>query len=490
MTHSHLTISEPKDLGRGVVVGAHRRSAAFAAWAIALAWCGAPPARSQSYTIQQVDLSTNGVQGYGLSGDIHVSGDGRYVAFTSFAGVLVPGDTNGVNDVFVRDLWAGTTERASLDVAGQQIAGASEATGISYDGRFVLFVSAAAVVPALDPDPKADVFLRDRLLGTTELISVTFDGSPSMYDCKRADISADGRFVAFDGFDDNLVPGDANGTGDVYVRDRLLGMTEIVSVASDGAQGDSPSAYPAISADGTRIIFLSKADNFHSHEDGDWDYFHLFLRDRSTGLTQPIDLNPHGRLGNQTAFDAFEISPDGSTVVFVSQATDLVPGNWNGFVGPKSLIWRDGSPLEYILVFGRPAGSIEDPSFSTDGRFLAFAGGGWWWVPGDPTPSEDVFLRDTWLDVTQQVSSNGYADPQNVQSERCSMSWDGRVVAFQSYAGNLVPGSTLNVKHAFARISASLSSGMVYCWPLKSPGGCQPQFALSGASSASTGLGH
>lgn len=461
--------------------------ATVVACAIALGWCGAPRARSQSYTIQQVDLSTNGVQGFGLSGDVHVSGDGRFVAFTSFASVLVPGDTNGTNDVFVRDLLAGTTERASLDVSGQQIGGASDASGISYDGRYVLFVSAVALVPALDTDSKVDVFVRDRVLGTTEMVSVPFDGSPSIYDCKRADMSADGRFVAYDGGDDNLAPGDSNGTGDVFLRDLLLGTTQIASVASDGTQGDAPSFDADISADGTRVVFLSKAKTFFQNTD---DYWHVVLRDVAMGTTQAIDVDPSGQLGNQHAFENPVISPDGASIVFTSQADNLLPGTWS-VISPKAHLWRDGKPMESIpIADGRAGWGVETPSMSFDGRFVAFSGGGKWWIAGDPTTWEDIFLQDAWLDVTQQVSSNGYASPSNAQSERCSMSWDCRVIAFRSYASNLVPGTTPNVNHAFVRISAPLDSGIVYCWPAKGPGGCQPQFAQSGISSATGGTSH
>ena len=466
---------------------ARRRFATFVACAIPLGWYSAPPAHSQGYTIEQVDVSTSGVQGFGLSGDLHVSGDGRFIAFTSVASVLVPGDSNDTNDVFVRDLVAGTTERASLGTSGQQIGGASEARGISYDGRYVLFVSAAAVVPSLDPDSKLDVFVRDRLLGTTELISVSFDNSPSVYDCKWASISGDGRFVAFESYDDNVVPGDVNGFGDVFLRDRWLGTTQIASVASNGSPGDGHSYQPAISADGMHIVFLSKARSFYSNTD---DYWHIALRDEFTGTTQAIDVDSLGQLGNENAFEHPAISPDGASVVFTSQADNLLAGT-TGVFSPKAHLWREGKPLESVCIAdGRAGWGVETPSMSFGGRFVAFSGGGQWWIGGDPTPTEDIFLQDTWLDVTQQVSSNGYANPQNVQSEHCSMSWDGRVIAFRSYASNLVPGTTPNVNHAFVRISEPLDSGIVYCWPAKGTDGCQPQFTLTGTSSASAASVH
>jgi Tol biopolymer transport system component len=448
----------------------------------------AAPASGQGYTLQQIDVSSGGVQGNSDVWEVYVSGDGRYVAYTSTANNLVPGDTNGTFDAFVRDLLAGTTERVSVGVSGQQANGESAARAISFDGRYVVFGSVGTNVHPSDTDPLADIFVRDRWLGTTELISLPFDASPSQYDCKRADISGDGRYVVFDGGDSNLAPGDTNGTGDVFLRDRLLGTTEIVSLASDGTQGDLPSWIAAISGDGMRIAFLSKAKTFYPNND---DYWHAFLRDRTTGTTLAVDLSPWGRLGNQHMFPDVAISPDGSTVVFNSQATNLLPGD-ELLVHFKPYRWREGEPMQAITFAGGRTGLVaKDASLTTGGRFVAFEGGGQSWVTGDPTSSSDIFLQDTELHVTQQASSNGYANPANFSTTRCSMSWDGRVIAFTSYADNLVPGTT-GLRHGFVRISdlAPGLAGMAYCWPGKSPAGCQSALTAGGLSSASAGAGH
>jgi hypothetical protein len=274
--------------------------------------------------------------------------------------------------------------------------------------------------------------------------------------------------------------------GDVFRRDRWLGATEIVSRSSDGTQGDKVSYDSAISSDGSRIVFRSKAKNFYPNTDA---YWHVFLRDMSTGMTHAVDVNPSGQLGNQHVLEHPAVSPDGSTVVFVSQATDLLGPDWF-IVHPKPHLWREGKPLEPIpLADGRPGWSINDPSMSFDGRFVAFEGGTQHYVPGDPTQGSDILLQDTLLHATQQVSSNGYDNPANFQTLRCSMSWDGRVIAFVSYADNLVPGTT-GGSHVYVRISDPLTSGMVYCWPGKSTIGCQPQLALGGLPSATAGNGH
>jgi TolB protein len=447
----------------------------------------ASSARSQTAAFVQVDVSTLGVQANSQSYEVHVSGDGQYVAFTSSANNLVPGDTNGQFDGFVRDLWSGTTERISLSASGQQVLGESAARGISYDGRYVVFVSFALNVHPDDPEAKGDVFLRDRLLGTTELISVSIDSTPSQFDCKRASVSADGRYVAFDGGDSNLAAGDNNGfaIGDVFVRDRQLGTTQIVSVASDGTQGNESSWSPKISADGTRIAFLSRSKTFYPNTN---DHSHVFLRDLATNKTHAIDVNPWGRLGDESTSE-LSISPDGSTIVFKSQSSDLLAGG--PFIQtPKPHLWREGEPMQALqFADGRPGGIANDVSLDFEGRLTAFEGWSTLWVAGDPTGGQDIFLQDTTLHVTQQVSANGYDNPANFQTIRCSMSWDGRVIAFLSAATNLVPGTTPGILHAFVRISDP-TPGMIYCTPGKSPVGCRPQFALSGQSSASAGSGH
>jgi Tol biopolymer transport system component len=469
-------------------MSARRPSSVSVIEALLLLWTLASPASGQGYTLQQIDLSSGGVQGNSDVWEVYVSGDGRYVAFTSTANNLVPGDTNGQFDAFVRDLLFGTTERVSLGASGQQVSGESAARAISFDGRYVVFTSFSADVHPADPEAKGDIFVRDRLLGTTELISIPFDSSPSQYDCKRADISGDGRYVVFDGGDSNLAPGDTNGTGDVFLRDRLIGTTEIVSLSSDGTQGDLPSWMAAISGDGTRIAFLSKSKTFYPNSD---DYWHVFLRDRTTGTTLAVDLSPEGELGNWDLLPDPAISPDGSTVAFVSGATNLMPGD-ELLLHPKPYLWREGQPIQAITFAGGRTGVlIRDASLTTEGRFVAFEGGGKFWVTGDPTSSTDIFLQDMELHVTQQVSSNGYANPANFSTTRSSMSWDGGVIAFTSYADNLVPGTT-GLRHGFVRISdhAPGQAGMAYCWPGESQIGCQPHFVPSGLSSASAGSGH
>ncbi|MBI4470036.1 MAG: PD40 domain-containing protein, partial [Acidobacteria bacterium] len=173
-----------------------------------------------------------------------ISADGRFVAFESEATNLVPGDGNSAHDVFVRDRLTGVTERVSVSSTGTEAIGDqyfySVSASISADGRFVAFDSSATNLVPGDGNNAHDVFVRDRLTGVTERVSVSSTGTEAIgdpYDYSgSASISADGRFVAFESDATNLVPGDTNKARDIFVRDRLTGVTERVSVSSTGTE--------------------------------------------------------------------------------------------------------------------------------------------------------------------------------------------------------------------------------------------------------------
>ena len=206
-------------------------------------------------------VGAGGAQGDGRSILPAISSDGRYVTFQSDAASLVAGDTNGVTDVFVHDRLTGTTERVSVDSAGAQGNGASSVPSISADGRYVAFLSDATNLVAGDTNGVSDVFVHDRTTGATERASVSTGGTQSDGGCGYVAISPDGRFVAFGSLAANLVSGDTNGTGDVFLRDRTTGTTERVSVTTGGAQGNNFSGSPAVSADGRYVAFESRASN-------------------------------------------------------------------------------------------------------------------------------------------------------------------------------------------------------------------------------------
>ncbi|OLE31388.1 MAG: hypothetical protein AUI36_29710, partial [Cyanobacteria bacterium 13_1_40CM_2_61_4] len=174
---------------------------------------------------------------------------------------LVAGDTNGALDVFVHDRETGETTIASIASDGTQGNGSSSRPSLSADGRFVAFTSSASNLVPGDTNSTDDVFVRDRQTRQTTRVSVASDGTQSNGLSLYQSISADGRFVAFPSAATNLVPGDTNAKADTFVHVRMTGATERVSVASDGTQGNGDSGVPAISADGRFVAFESDATN-------------------------------------------------------------------------------------------------------------------------------------------------------------------------------------------------------------------------------------
>jgi Tol biopolymer transport system component len=230
----------------------------------------------------EVDVTPNGTQTLGLySSDPSASYDGSLIAFASTGADLIAGDTNASYDIFVRDMLAGSTERVSVDSSGVQGDGDSTTPSISSDGRFVAFTSVATNLVPGDVNAHADVFVHDRHTGVTVLASVDTSGVQANADCLDPSISSDGRFVAFHSTATNLVAGDTNNADDVFVRDLLLGTTERAS-AGTGGQANGASDKPAISADGRFVSFRSFASDLVS---GDTNgTFDVFERDRGSAV--------------------------------------------------------------------------------------------------------------------------------------------------------------------------------------------------------------
>jgi hypothetical protein len=188
-----------------------------------------------------------------------ISPDGRYVLFASDA-PYVPDDTNTVNDGYIRDLTAGTTERVTLKAGGAQIAAPSAVTDMTDDVRYVVFHTTESLVSA-DTNGASDVYLYDRQTQTAALMSQRDNGSAGNNTAIDGRISGDGRFVAFASVANNFILGDSNGAFDVFLHDRTYGSTRLASRADSGAIGNGQSLQPYISRDGRALAYTSSASN-------------------------------------------------------------------------------------------------------------------------------------------------------------------------------------------------------------------------------------
>ena len=275
----------------------------------------------------RVSVDSDGAQGNGASSYPDISSDGRYVGFQSDATNLVSGDTNGASDVFVHDLVTQQTTRVSVDSDGTQSNGLSYWCDVSGDGRYVAFQSSATNLVSGDTNNATDLFVHDRVTGETTRVSVASDGTQGNNDSFFVDISSDGRYVAFTSDATNLVPGDTNGQRDVFVRDLLTGETSLVSVASDGTQANGYSEYSSISTDGRYVAFGCDATNLVAGDTnavGD-----VFVRNRVAGETTRVSVASDGTQGNGLSSYP-TISDDARYISFQSHAANLVSGDTNG----------------------------------------------------------------------------------------------------------------------------------------------------------------
>lgn len=382
-------------------------------------------------------------------GDPSSSKGGRYVAFDSENLYLVAGGTTGVENVFVRDRVAGVTELVSVSRASMPNQRSSSAS-ISADGRYIAFGSNAPNGVAEDTNGESDVFVRDRVAGTMELISVSSEGKQGNRGSSDPTISADGRFVAFSSYAFNLVPDDENSSDDVFLRDRTAQTTELVSVRSDEEQGNDFSYLPSVSADGRYVAFSSYASNLVAEDaNGSTD---IFVRDRVAGTTELVSVSDSESQANGLS-EAASISADGRYVAFLSDASNLVPGDSNR---QTDVFVRDRTAGATELVSLSSSGtqgneSSRSPSLSYDGRYVAFESTASDLVSGDTNSLADVFVRDRLSATTRRVSISSRGNQANNRSEDASISGNGRIVAFTSWASNLAPDVSDSSRDTFVR---------------------------------------
>jgi Tol biopolymer transport system component len=318
--------------------------------------------------------------------------------------------------------------------------GPSSEPAVSADGRWVAFISEASNLlggdPIADPNGFADVFLVDTETATIRLVS-SAAGVPADGPSVDVDISADGRFVAFETFATNLVPADANGAaGDIVLFDAWSGELTLVSRRGEtGVQGDGDSFAPTISADGTKVAFGSRATNLIGSDTN--DKVDIFVRDVVAGTTTRVSTNSTGRQANNASYDG-AIAPTGTHVAWSSIASNLVTGDTNG---ARDVFLKNLSSGKTIRVSVTNAerqakgnSGLED--VSADGRSVVFSSFASNLVSNDDNNKGDVFIRDRVDGTTVRASRRGAIEG-NDDSFGAAISDDGGYVVFQTRATNL-----------------------------------------------------
>ncbi len=392
-----------------------------------------------------VSVTPAGAPGNGGSYEGAVTSNGRFVAFSSDATDLVPGDTNGARDVFVRDRRAGTMARVS-DSDGNLGGDGSYSPSISANGRLVAFYSSTTNLVPGDTNGATDVFVQDARTGETTRVSTAADGTEGdgSSGLGGASISATGRWVVFYSSASNLVPGDTNGAPDIFVRDRKTGTVTRVSVDSDGSEADSFSSGPSISANGRFVVFYSRASNLAPGDTNDAE--DVFVHDLRTGTTTRVSVDSDGNQADDQSFSPV-VTSNGRLVAFDSGATNLVPGDANG--ASYDIFVHDLRTGETRLVSVDSAGQqgnsdSSQPALPSNGKFVMFYSDASNLVPGDTNGFTDVFLHDLRTGATRRLS----VDAQGGEGDRysyvyaTSLSANGRFLAMASSASNFAAGDT------------------------------------------------
>ncbi len=390
--------------------------------------------------LELASSNAEGVGGNANSSAPVLSADGTKVVFQSAASDLVPGDSNGQYDVFLKDLTTGAITMVNTAADGTVAQGAFFNFALSADGTKVAFASDADSLAPGDGNGTFDVFVKDMITGQVTLVSQAAGGVSGNGRSTAPALSADGRIVAFESLADNLVPGDTNGLPDIFVRDLSTGAVTLASLTADGAQTDGMSVSPLLSADGSRLVFTSAATNLVAGDaNGEMD---SFLKDLTTGevtlVSQGADGTRPNRLSGGTA-----LSADGGKVVFVTAADNLVPGDTND---TDDVFVKDVATGALTLV-SQTAGGVRsngwsgDARMSGDGTTVVFVSTATNLVPDDTNGLADVFAKDlTTGEITLVSRSPDDQTGSGVNlGDPASVSFDGGRVAFSSSAPGLSP---------------------------------------------------
>ena len=419
--------------------------------------CSVPARAADPGSTEIVSIASNWYQGNNYSINPVMSAYGRYVAFESVARNLVVNDNNDSRDVFLRDRETNQTQRVSLAADESEANESSFHPSMSTDSNcsWVAFDSLAdnLIGAGNDTNGLYDVFVRDRVLGHTTRVSVASGGAQATGSSFDPSISGDGHFVAFQSDAADLVVDDTNGCSDIFVHDRWTNTTERVSVASGdpGAQGTGGnSLYPSMSANGQYVAFQSSANGLVLDDTFlGWD---IFVRDCTNHTTTRVSVSSGGAQANGDSKNP-AISADGRYVAFESTASNLVSGDTNNMQDIFIHDLQTGQTERVSLATGTAEGhgNCWAPAISRSGFFVAFSSDATDLVTGDTNGKRDVFVRGREIGTTTRISVATDGTEGNNGSDNPSICFDGRYVAFGSYASNLVSGDTNGYEDIFVR---------------------------------------
>jgi len=343
--------------------------------------------------VVRISTDASGTQANGASFGPALSANGRYVVFSSAATNLVIGDNNDAVDVFRKDLQTGATIRVSTDSRGIQADGASDSATISANGRFVAFASDAGHLVADDTNAARDVFVKDLKTGKLACVSCNADGLLGNRHSLSPSINSSGRLVAFASLADNLVTGDSNSASDIFVKNVATGALFRVTTNALGEEADGYSLAPAISGNGRYLVFYSTANNLIAN--GGNFRSDIYIKDLKTGALANLSTNAQGELADAFSFNP-AISANGRYVAFYSYASNLAAGDSNSSADIFVKNLKSGAVTRLFdgSLSERVADKFTKPAVNGNGRFVAFESEVSTLVANDTNHAGDVFRFD------------------------------------------------------------------------------------------------
>jgi Tol biopolymer transport system component len=439
------------------------------------------PASSAAQVVTRVSTAPGGAQVAGVSSAPASAGDYRVQVFVSNASTLVAGDTNGFNDVFLKDPDTGVVTLVSRGLGGAPANGASRAPSLSGDTTWVAFESDASNLVAGDTNGATDVFVWERFTGVIERVSVGALGEGNDYSFEPS-ISLDGSVVAFTSKATNLVASDTNSVLDVFVRFRASGLTKRVQAGT--LQPNSHSRRGKLSGSGGELAFDSDATNLVAGDgNGASD---VFVADTNTGAIVLASAGPSGGSANG-ASRAPAMSTSGVMVVFESDASNLTAGDTNGLTDVYAYNVPSQSLTRVSLRAdsGEPSGRSFAPGVSGNGAHVAYCSDASDILPGDTNASTDVYFTIIGSPGTSEIVSRGAtATCGNGASRAPALDWFGEHVAFESTASNLIAGDTNGQSDVYLRYR--VTRWFAYCASGTTTNGCTATISAYGAASVSS----
>jgi Tol biopolymer transport system component len=404
---------------------------------------GVPAGAASEAVTVRVSVASAGVQADDASSSPSVSDDGSLIVYMSITSNLVPGDTNGYVDVFAYEVATGRVERISVDGNGGQANYHCWNPVVSSDGSTIVYESFASNLVPGDTNGYVDVFAYEVATGRVELISVDGGFRPS--------VSSDGSVIVYESSTSNAVPGDTNDSNDVFAFDVATGVTSRISVDSHGTQANGYSHRPMVSSDGSTIVYESSASNLVPGDTN--ERTDVFAYDMATGVTSLVSVDSAGNQANEPSWNP-AVSGDGSIIVYNSYSSNLVAGDSNGF---EDVFMFDATTELTSRVSVDSSGTQGNhhsyyPAVSSDGSTIVYRSRASNLVPGDTNGETDVFAFDVATGVTSRVSVDSAGDQADGSSFAPVVSGDGSTIAYESYAKNLVPDDTNGEIDVFARL--------------------------------------